>query len=95
LNPMSSGRVLIAKLCLKKLQFLQRTRSEYEIREFFFNTLFELFDICVAPLDQRIKIYQLMDILDILFPGLPLFCQKQIDSTIFPELVSSESQLTN
>ncbi len=86
----TTGRILTAKVCLKKLQFISRSRSNYETAEFFLSSIFDIFDLCVAPVESRIKSYQLVDILEILFPGMLPFCQKQLDKTIFPELIFSE-----
>lgn len=88
---MNSGRVLTAKLYLKKLQFLNRTRHfPYETVEFFISCLLDIFDLCTAPIENRIKVYQLVDVLENIFPGLISIYQRQLAMTNFPELISPE-----
>ncbi|WP_372368390.1 protein kinase [Candidatus Uabimicrobium sp. HlEnr_7] len=66
----SSGRFMAAKLLMKKIELMSRSRSDVEIRDFFIEILFELYDICTAPLMERVKIYRLANTLEQVFPGL-------------------------
>lgn len=65
-----SGKLFIAKIVMDKMKLIERTRSDFEIKEFFINALFHFFDMCTASLNNRIKIYQLVDTLEIIFPNL-------------------------
>lgn len=90
-NAFNSGRVLTAKLYLKKLQFLHRTRhTDFETIEFFISSLLDIFDLCVAPIENRIKAYQLVEILENIFPGVLSTYQHQLAMTFFPELISPD-----
>ena len=87
-NEPASGRVLVAKLITEKMKLSQRTRSNSELNEFFLATLFDLFDLCAASLIDRVKIYQLVDILETVFPRLKQYSQAIETSANFPELIS-------
>lgn len=81
----SSGRFMAAKILVRKLELISRNRSDVEIRDFFIETLFELYNICTAPLVERVKVYRLVNTLVQVFPGL-----REIDSHLHvPDLTTS------
>ena len=76
---------MAAKLLMRKIELISRNRSDVEIRDFFIETLFELYNICTAPLVERVKVYRLVNTLVQVFPGL-----REIDTHLHvPDLTTS------
>lgn len=92
LESQPTSKALLCPLYQKKRKLQQRQHSSFEIQEFFLLSLFDLFDMCTANHDERIKIYQLVDLLEIIFPGMVVHCQKEIQESVLPDLVSLEME---
>ncbi len=90
-TPINSSRLLINQIVAKKMKLRQRQHSDFEIKEFFLQSFLDFYDMCLAPLQDRIKIYTLVDTLEVIFPGMAMDCQKKVHNTILEPLISMEN----